>query len=188
MEQEPDKTAQTMVDRLKESKALNSQFTKYFHETYLIYGMSTDDWKEHFKVNVPPDLNPKTATELSMKLMELYQDACSYKNDAEMRYVAQKGSVQALYRQRFNELVAEYKTSNQKLPAEKTLATMAEAKIRQEKDAMIHTEIEVNFWKGILGSLQECRKLIENATWNLSVEAKALFNEKQLDNLNRNDT
>jgi hypothetical protein len=178
--------AQKMVDRLRKSKKVFDFFTDKIREQYCITGKSIEEWRVHFKVPVPPDLSPATARQLDIKIMDLYQEASFYKAVADIKMAAATGTTNTAYRERFNTLVQQYKIDNLKLPAQATLQTLTEGQIAEEKDSLIHIDAEVSFWKNILQSLQESRKLIENATLNMSVEAKALHSERYLDAMQKN--
>ena len=174
-----------MIDKLKVSKEVYRSYTEQFGARYYMNGKELTEWQKHFRIQIPPDLNPQTAKELDMRLIELYQEASDYKTEAETQHLSAQGAVKTAYREEFQGLVNEYKSRKEKLPAQATLATMAEEKISVHKDSLVHHEISLAFWKGIVNNLTECRKLIENATWNLSIEYKALENEKYVDALNR---
>ena len=176
--------ASSMIDQLRKSKKVHDEFAHQFRHQYMIAGQLIKAWKEHFRVNMPPDVNTQICQVLDSQLMQLHQEATFLKAEAEARLTAQKGANQDKYRTKFAALVVEYKSTGQKLPAKDTLAALAENDISDTKNATVHTEIELNFWKEILSDLTNCRRLIENATINLSVEAKALANEKYLDKLN----
>lgn len=177
--------AKKMIDRLRVSKQVYKDYTDQFGSNYYMCGKDMHQWQQYFRVRIPPDLNPQTAKALDMQLIELYQEACDMKTDAETQYLSAQSAVKTAYREEFQTLVNGYKSRGEKLPAQATLATMAEERISADKDSLVHHEIALAFWKGIVNNLTECRKLIENATWNLSIEYKALDNEKYMDALSK---
>jgi len=175
-----------LLNQLKQGKKLYDKFALAFKSKYLIAGSLIAEWKAHFKVKLPPDLNPQTCQAVDSKLMDLHQEASFLKAEAEARLSACKSANDDKYRTRYASLVAEYKAKGSKLPAKDTLGALAEHAIQGTKSAQTHAEIELTFWKDILSDLANCRKLVDNATINLSVEAKALSNAKYLDSLNKN--
>jgi hypothetical protein len=179
--------ANQMIDRLKLSKELYQEYSKQFSERYCIQGKPMTEWRRYFQIHIPPDLNPRTAQHLALRLMELYQEASGYKTDAELRLHSAQSTTKSMTRDKYNALLIEYKNRATKIPAAATLNTEAEAAYGKELDSLIHIEVELIFWKGILNSLQECRKLVETATWNLSVEAKAIGHESRMDSLERDN-
>jgi DNA gyrase/topoisomerase IV subunit B len=173
------------IQRLREGKKAHDEFAKRFREQYLIANKSTEEWKEYFKLTLPPDLNTHTCQEMDTQIMELYQEASFLKAEVEARLTAYKNTNSDRYRARYAQLVSEYEKKGQRLPARDTLAVLAETVISSSsKGAIVHAEIELAFWKEILSSLGNSRKLIENVTMNLNIEAKALQTSFYLDKLN----
>lgn len=180
-----EKKAKEFVEQLKSSKKLHDAYAKTFRDRYQISGKLLSQWREHFRIQMPDDLNPRLCLEVGQKLMALHQEATNLKSDAEARLAAKKTVYQKQFRDAFYDLVEEYKSQYKKLPAKDTLTALAEKQVAELYDAMSHTEIEIGFFKEILADLANSRKLIENATINLSIEAKALQNDRYMDALNR---
>lgn len=177
--------AAAIIKQLYKGKKIHDAFADNFRKQYLIAGKLMKDWKEHFKIALPPDLNPQLAQSIDAKLMEYHQEACFYKAEAEARLAAFRSARDKKYREAFTTLTMEYKNAGQKIPAKDTLGTLAEQSIADINEGLIHAEIEVSFFKEILGDLDNSRKLLESAVISISVEAKALQNERYLDALNR---
>lgn len=177
--------ANSIINQLKKSKKLHDQFAEKFRTGYKVAGKLMSDWKKHFCIKLPPDLNPQLAQAVDAQLQELHQEATFFKAEAEARLTAFQSANNEKYRNKYAALVAEYKSNGSKLPAKDTLAALAESETSELKDSMTHAEIELAFWKEILNDLSNTRKLLENATICLSVEAKALAAERYLDRLNK---
>jgi len=176
-------TATGILEQLNKGKGLHDHFAKQFREGYFIAGKLIADWKQRFQIEIPPDLNPQTCKELDLKILELHQEASFLKAEVDARLAAYRNTNNDRYREKFTALVTEYKNKGDKLPAKDTLAALAEHAVGNIKNAMVHAEIELAFWKEILNDLANSRKLIDNITINLSVEAKALQHERALDRL-----
>lgn len=80
------------------------------------------------------------------------------------------------------------------MPAKDTIAAVVEEQLDNIKTNISHAEIELDFWDNLIKDLDRIRKTIENITLNVSVEAKMLRGNNQLDNninslyTNNNDT
>lgn len=175
--------AKTLVSNLRKGKELHDAFGLAFEDRYLIAKQSFQYWKEHFKIEIPTDLNPQQCRDLNIEILRLYQEATFYKLLVDGRSESLKGTNYSSYRQAFTRLVQQYKDSGQRLPSKDTLETLANESTKDITDAIVHTDIELAFWKGIINSLDTCRKILETVSISLSVEAKALQNERYLDNL-----
>jgi len=111
--------------------------------------------------------------------MNLYQEATFFKARAERMHHTFKKTSEAEYRAAFAAEVEKYQGG--KVPAKDTLATVAENQISTLRDGCIIGDIELAFWKSILDSLSNVRKLLEQATMNLGIELKALNNQNVIE-------
>lgn len=175
--------AASILGQLKKSKKLHDQFAEQFRKKYMVAGKIIAEWRQHFHISLPPDLNSQTAMGMEAKLNELHQEASFFKAEADARCKAYENANTQRYRDKFAALVAEYKQTGQKLPAKDTLASLAEFAISDTKDGQVHAEIELNFWKDILADLANSRKQLETVVILLSVEAKSMNQGKYLDHL-----
>lgn len=173
-----------MFASLRKGKKLHDGFAKNFREKYLIAGKQMDKWKEYFKVELPPDLNPQLIQEIGGKVMGFYQEASFLKAEAEARLTACQSTSNDRYREKYTALVADYQEKGMKLPAKDTLIALTDHSISDIKNAIVHAEIELAWWKEILNDLSNARKTIETATICMSVEAKAVQHERYVDKLN----
>jgi hypothetical protein len=179
----PKVKADSLIDQLRNGKKLHDDFAKVFREKYTISGKHISEWKEYFKVTMPPDLNPQKCLVLDTQLIELYQEASFFKAEVESRLASYKSANQDRYRAKYAELVAEFSQVGKKLPAKDTLVALAEHATSDIINAQVHGEIELAFWKEILNHLTNCRKLLDNATINLGIEAKALSGANRIEKI-----
>lgn len=182
LELKPSK-AESLVNNLRKGKKLHDEFGEVFEARYKMAGRLMSEWKKHFNMSVPPDLAPGQCREYGSKIMELYQEANFYKLACEARLQSLKGNSEAAFREAFAKLVAQYKENDQKLPAKDTLTALANEQIGDIQDALVHADIELSFWKGVLNNLDICRKIVDTISISLSVEAKALQQERYLDGM-----
>jgi hypothetical protein len=161
----------------RQSKELYECFTEEMLEDS-ISGKTLEEWRKHFFITVPPDLNPATCISMSMEIMELHQEASFLKAAAERAVHDLKRGGTSQYRHEFSKLVGIYKSTNQKLPAKDTLATLAEKEVGDFRDAQSHAEADLAFWKEVLNHLGLCRKITEHAIMAIGIEAKALQSER----------
>jgi len=172
-----------LVEGLRNGKQLHDDYAKNFQERYMIAGKVISEWKEDFRIEIEPDSGPEGCITADIKLLKLHQTASFNKSESQARVSTLKNIYNTRYRTEFNRIVTEYKTSGQKLPAKDTIGQMAEEAAAELKDALSHAETENDFWKETLADLANARKVINDMTVNLSVEAKALQNERSLDHL-----
>lgn len=177
-------SAKDLVAQLRKGKQLHDEFANELNTRYMLAGKLVHEWKEHFKLVLPPDPSTSTLQELDARLLSLHQEAAFLKACCQMHLKAVEDRNSSLYREKFTQLVADYNMKNQKLPAKDTLKVLAEAGLDTLQSVSLHAQIELEFWKEILEDLANARRLVENATLNLSVESKALQSQKYLDAMN----
>ena len=184
--QTPKDKAQVLLDKLMTGKQVHQIFAESMKEQLLINGKPMSHWEKHFKITIPTDsLNPGMCKMLSMRLMNLNQEAAFFQACATAKAQIIKRGTSAAYNDKFNTIIQQYKSERKKLPAAATLETMARINNEDLDSAQTIADIESKFWKDILDHLSTCRKLIENASMNIATELKSLNNDKYLDNINR---
>jgi hypothetical protein len=171
--------ADALLDKLLKGKQIHDLFASNMRNHLLISGQSLDDLEKKFKLKIQTDsLTPEICKMYAFQLMNLNQEAAFYYAVANAKSQMLKRSGESTYRDRFYAIVQEYKTADKKLPANATLENLARIENDDLDSAEAIAEIEKRFWQDILDHLSSLRKLIENATFNSSVEAKLLIQNK----------
>lgn len=172
----PEEKSLSLLEHLKIGKGVYEGFITNFRSQYLIAGKTIKDWEKQFKIHIPEDASPANCKQLDVQLMQLHQEATFNRASA-------RAALQALKRGADNELnstkaamVAQYETSNNKLPAATTLDSLAKDKVKDVDGALMAATVASNFWEDILEHLAFCRKLLENISINNGIEAKATRN------------
>jgi hypothetical protein len=181
----PKAKAEALLKRLIKGKEVHDVFVSSMRTQLLVSGQPIEHWEGIFKIVVPSDnLTPQLCKELDMKLLELSQEAAFYHAAAISWAQFIKRGSDAGYHERFYAIVQEYRDEGKKLPAAQTLETLAKIENMDTESAQVLAEITTKYWKNILDHLSTCRKIIENASLNISVEMKAEANSAFIDRLN----
>lgn len=177
-----------LINESRAGKKLHKQFIEAFNTTYLISGKPISYWKNYFYVEIPQDVNPQTAKVCASKLNDLYQEASDFKATAESAHCLMKERYDDHYRAQFVARAQEFQQDGKKLPAKDTLVLLTEnqPRLKQIKASLVHAEIEVSFWKEIIGRLAASRKHLEMSTMNIGIEAKALMLDHKIDKYGSN--
>ena len=175
--------AADLLAQLKKGKKLHDEFSVEFNEHYQISGKTILEWRDHFRLQIPPDLTTRTCQDFDVKLLELHQEASFLKAACECRLAAYRETTNKQFRTAYASLVAQYTAKGGKLPAKDTLTVLAKDQIGDIEEGIVHAEIELSFWKDIIADLYNSRKIIENATLNLGIESKALLQQHYIDGL-----
>ena len=152
----------------------------------VISGQPMSYWVGRFKLKIPTeDLTPGALKDLAMKIMDLHQEATFMGLLAEAKRQYLQHGNEIAYHTQYMGIYESYESTGKKKPAAQTLESMAKVSNEDVDIAMMYADIETKFWKNILEHLAMCRRLVENASLNISVELKALSNEGLLDAINR---
>lgn len=177
------KSLTTAMEKLAKGRAAYDDFFK--EHTLEISGEPIQNWITKFRLKIPMgDLNPSIMKQLDVEIMNLSQEASFFLACSQAKaQLIQKNSEMQLS-QKFLEIYEQYKDKG-KAPAASVLESLAKTSVQDSEYAFVFADIEVKFWKNILDHLNMCRRLVENATVNISVELKATMNEHYIDSLNR---
>jgi hypothetical protein len=177
------KSISSAMEKLARGKAVYENFFQQ-HQLY-ISGHPIEHWVSIFRIKIPnTDLNPSILKELDVKVMDLSQEASFFLACAQAKSQLLHKNSEIELSERFLEIYESYKDKG-KVPAASILESLAKTAVVDSEYAFVFSDIEVKFWKNILEHLNTCRKLIENASLNISVELKATMNEGYIDALNR---
>lgn len=169
--------ADELLSKLLKGKEIHDLFAANMRKQLLINGKTMEQWEDRFKIKIPTDdLTPAICRQYDYKLLELNQEASFYHAIAGAKLQMIKRGGDSTYRDKFFAIVQEYKEKNIKLPAAATLENLAKVETDDVESAQSIAEVERDFWSDILNHLSSCRKIIENATFNSSIEAKLNVN------------
>tara|TARA_Y100000310_G_scaffold336391_2_gene420803 strand:+ start:7142 stop:7699 length:558 start_codon:yes stop_codon:yes gene_type:complete len=170
-----------ITEELEQTQREYKRWVEGFGNSYQIQDHTISEWRSHFAIRLPADIGTDTCKSVDIKLVNLFQEAHGNKGKAEAALSMYKAGYAKRYRAEYASLVRSYE--GKKLPAAGTLVTLTEEKLGDMKDAIALAETEVSFWREMLANLNTIRKIIENATLNISVEAKALNYQNMLDRM-----
>lgn len=185
-----DKTAKAQADELllslMKGKEVHGIFAENIKKSLRVSGEHIEYWEEKFHLVIPTDnLTPEMCKMLGMQIMDLHQEATFYYAVATAKSQMIKRGTEHSFNGKFWAIYQEHKQGKKKMPAAATLENLAKIDNEDIESASSIAEVEVKFWKTILDHLSTCRKIIENASLNISVELKAIGNEKMMDHINR---
>lgn len=174
MTTEEENKADGLIQYLKKGKGIFDAFDRQFKEQYLIYGKTIKEWETYFQIKIPQEVGIFEGKKLNAEIAKLAQEAAFYlaASDAVLKALEQ-GSVNE-YQTKFTALVVQYKQQDQKLPAQKTLETLANQEFDDVKAAATSATIANDFWEHIVKSLDRSAKRIESIGLLLNAESKLI--------------
>ena len=180
----PKAQADQLLEHLLRGKQVHEIFSDSMRRQLPISGQSMDHWEKRFRITIPTGgLTPAICKDLSMQILDLNQEATFLHAVAGAKSQLIKHGSESTFLGRFQAIVGQYTVEGKKLPGQETLQRLASIDGQDVDAAMAIADIEVNYWKDILDHLSTCRKLVENASLNISVELKALQADVAMDRL-----
>lgn len=172
--------AKKLFENLTGGREIYKQFGELLKTQYTINEKTIDEWWAHFGImEKDENLTPARCKELDAEIARLFQEASYYLSSAAAEMQLLEKSSETTYREQYTALVTESTNKNDKIPAAATLDTLAKAGQDDVYSAVANAKTAREFWKTILVSLDTCRKLVDNATYNLNIEAKLLGKERE---------
>lgn len=180
----PKAQAEALLTSLLKGKEVHELFAERMKKQLPISGKSIDYWEDKFKIHIPTDnMSPTLCKELSMKLVNLHQEATFHYAVATAKTQMLKRGSESAFLGKFAAITEEYKAKGKALPAAETLKTLSSIPNEEVDSAASIADMETKFWKSILEHLHVCRKLIETASMNIAVELKATRNDEAIDRM-----
>lgn len=179
--------AEELANKIKAGKAIYQALSAKLDEEMVFAGKKAEEWREELRLNIPNgDLNPSILKALDVELMEKYHEASFYHAVAQAKASMIQQGAKNNYETIYIGIVEEYKKDGKRLPAATTLENLARIHNSEQDASYQYANIEVKFWKDVLDNLTNKRRLIENASLNISVELKAEQSGRMIDGLNNN--
>ena len=159
----------SVIASIKSGKDTFRKVQKKLYDQYSIDGKTMNEWKEHFKIQIPPDANASVLKGVSSDLATKYHEATFHYNKAlavDKMYTAAKDKE---YRVKYT---AEVKAAGIKKPTAAALQNKVGADLQHYDDVIDNAKFALDFWKGIIDDLKYAMKAATNITINIGYELK----------------
>lgn len=144
------------------------------NENLIVNGKTLREWHAtFFSLQIPEDADPIVCKQLSLKVMRLNILASSFYIMSNARLNSIQSSSDWIYREKYKELVDQYRANDAKMPAAAFLETMSKQDSDDVRAIVMVAEVEKNFWKEMLNYITRMRKQLENITMNNALMYKA---------------
>jgi hypothetical protein len=176
--------AEQMATAIRAGKQVWDLLKEDLHKDLIISGKHVDEWKREFHIDIPPDLNPTLLKELNVEMVKKFQEA-SFRL-ATARQLATKSfhGTKVSYEAAYLATVAEWKAKGKRMPAASTLENIAKIESTTHDSTSRYAEVEMKFWRDIIDGLDNTRRMIEDATRNVTQELKADQTVRSIDAMN----
>jgi len=171
-EEKENKAASELLKHLKGGKQLMEIITKELDEKYLVDGKTMKDWRDYFNVKLPEEIDPESLGSANAKLNNGINEAGFFHAHAIMIEQAIRNGAGNKFDDAFCTLVESYRSAGKKLPANATLQKMAEGEDTEVKSAITTAAARTKFWKSIVDTLHEQRRVVSEQRWIMWTQLK----------------
>jgi len=140
----------------------NAELREYLRTEFVIEGKTMTEWKRHFYVNIPDDLNFATIVRLTQEIARKYQEASRFRDEFNVQLaILDQGRAP-----RYNNAYVQAREAHDALNTGRTLAAescraAANAALSDLDDAIANQKIVKDFWSETCKTLVEMRKNVE---------------------------
>jgi hypothetical protein len=144
------------------AQEFNGDLREYLTTNFVIEGRTMTEWKRHFFVSIPDDLNFATIVRLTQDIARKYQEASRFRDEFSVQLALLDQGRAPRYNEAYNNVRAEHDARNtgRTLAAESCRAA-ANAALSDLDDAIANQKIVKNFWSETCKTLVEMRKNVE---------------------------
>ena len=153
---------QEVTEPVREATQFNTDLRQYLLDNFLIEGKTMTEWKRHFFVAIPEEINFHTVIRLTQEIATKYQEAARFRDEFSVQLAIVEQSRQPRYNEAFNNVRNQYASENngRTLAAESCKAA-ANATLQDLDDAINNQKIVKDFWNETCKTLVEMRKHVE---------------------------
>jgi hypothetical protein len=154
--------ATEITQLISEATSFNAELREYLRTEFLIEGRTMTEWKRHFYVNIPDDINFAIIIRLTQEIARKYQEASRFRDE----FNVQLAILDQGRSPRYNEAFVRAREAHDALNTGRTLAAescraAANATLSDLDDAIANQRIVKDFWNETCKTLVEIRKNIE---------------------------
>lgn len=176
--------ATQMAEAIRAGKKVWEYLSEDLHKDLVIDGKHVDEWRKEFHVEIPPDLNPTLLKELNVKMIEKFQEASFRLATARQLATMSGHGTKVSYETAYLATVAEWQSKGKRMPAASTLENIAKIRSTTHDSTSKYADASMKFWRDILDGLDNTRRMIEDATRNVTQELKAEGTARGIDAIN----
>jgi hypothetical protein len=161
-----------IVQKFKDAQDFNYKLSEHLKESLVLDGKTPYQWKKHFKVDIPDEVNPMIILELCADVFTKYQEAAMYRDKQTMQLTILEQSKEDKYNFAFHKARKDHEEKFKKNLSAKSCEIEATLAIKDIKDAIANQKIVKDFWKSTCDTLTELRKLLEMMGFALNTDAR----------------
>lgn len=144
------------------AQVFNRDLRTYLMENFLIEGRTMTQWKRHFYMNIPDDMNFATVVRLTQEIAKKYQEAARFRDEFTVQLAVLEQSRQPRFSEAWNNVRNQFTAENPgKTLAADSCRAAANVELQDLDAAITNQKIVKDFWTDTCKTLVEMRKNVE---------------------------
>jgi len=164
---------QEVIERsITQAQEFNGALSAFLENRFLIDGKTMKEWKRHFYVNIPEEINLANLVRLSVEVGKKYQEAGYHREKQTTQLVLLEQAKGDKFHDAYNSIRHEHEEKFSKTLAAESCRVAATLAIKDIENAISNQKVIRDFWVKICDTLVEVRKHLELIGYALSADLR----------------
>ena len=166
------KEIETIAKQFNNAQEFNSKLNEYLNANLRFGDKSPKEWKQHFFIKIPEQIEFHNLVELASEIFIKYQQAAALRDKENMQLTLLEQSVKDKYNTAYQKARTDHEQKFNKGLAARSCEIAADLAVKDLEDAISDQKVARDFWKATCDTLTELRKLLEMMGYALSNDVK----------------
>ena len=150
-----------LTKKLETAQEFTTQVEKYLDENFLVEGKTLRQWRAHFFIKIPDDINLGTLVDLAAQIWTKYQEAAYYRDKQHTQLAIMEQTKLDKYNEAYRDARRENEREHGKPLAAESCKVEATLAVKDLENAIRNQKVVKDFWAKSCETLTEMRKLLE---------------------------
>jgi len=161
-----------VASSIEGAKEFNADLSEFLDKNLVIEGKTLRQWRKHFHVSFPEDINFSTLIQKSLEICKKHQEAAFYRDKENTQLAILEQAKINKYNSAYNQVRREHQETYGKRLAADSCKAAALLEIKDIEEALSNQKIVSEFWHKTCILLSEVRKHLELIGYALSGDAR----------------
>jgi hypothetical protein len=160
-----------LADKLQDTQEFCTEIDKFIDNTLIIEGYTVQQWKRHFFVKIPEEINFMSLVDVAAEIAKKYQQASYYRDKRHFSLAIIEQTKAEKFHEHFQFTRREHEKQHGKPLAAESCKVAANLAVKDIEASIVNQKVIHDFWTKTCNVLTETRKLIELMIRALSSDA-----------------
>jgi hypothetical protein len=158
--------------RVGEAQEFNTALAEHLGKNFFIDGKTMVQWKKHFYVDIPEEVNFSSLVKLSAEVSRKYQEAAYHRDKQGTQLILLEQAKDDKYHDSYHSVRREHEEKFGKTLSAESCRVAATLASKDLDNVISNQKIIKDFWAKTCETLVETRKHLELIGWALSADLK----------------